>query len=352
MPHRTPEELREEISSLEKQLRLERGQKSNDRFLAGALETVPVGVVTTDLEGRIIHGNRWVEEMVRHPVLHSDDAESYGEWISFHEDGSRVESHEYPLSRVIRDGEDYSELDVHYQRGDGSRFWMRIIGRPILNEEGERIGASVALIDIDDERQLEQQQAILIAELDHRVKNAFTVMKAITRHALRSADIDEALERELNARFEAYAQAHAMLGTSNLDAMSLAEIAADSTAYFGDERISICGTHVMLPSRAALALSMAFYELGTNAFKHGALLNPEGTVSLEWAFKGRDGNQQLELLWQEAGGPPVIKPERAGFGTFVITKAVAAATDGQVSMEFEEGGLSWSLVMQVGERNE
>jgi PAS domain S-box-containing protein len=165
MPHRSPEELREEIARLEELLREARNSSSltsddqaPQRFLASALETIPVGILITDREGRTIHGNRWLEDMVRHPVLHSKDAESYGEWIAFHEDGRRVESHEYPLARVIRDGETHSEFNAHYQRGDGSRFWMRIIGRPILNESGELIGASVAVVDIDAERQLERQQ--------------------------------------------------------------------------------------------------------------------------------------------------------------------------------------------------
>ena len=91
-------------------------------FLEAMMETVPVGVVMADAEGKIIYGNSHVEKMVRHPVLHSDDVNAYGEWVSYHADGSRVQSHEYPLARVIQNREDHVEIDVDYQRGDGTRF--------------------------------------------------------------------------------------------------------------------------------------------------------------------------------------------------------------------------------------
>ena len=138
------------------------------KLFEAMMETVPVGVVVTDAEGQILRGNTILEEMVRHPIFHSRDAEAYGEWVSFHEDGRRVESLEYPLAKVIREGTDHSELTVHYQRGDGSRFWMRIIGKAIRNEQGELLGAAVACVDVDEEHRLREAQNVLIAELNHR----------------------------------------------------------------------------------------------------------------------------------------------------------------------------------------
>jgi hypothetical protein len=77
------------------------------------LVTVPMGIVMADASGRIVHGNAWVERILGQPVLRSGDTGSYGECVSFHADGRRVESHEYPLSRMIRDGDEHSQIDVH-----------------------------------------------------------------------------------------------------------------------------------------------------------------------------------------------------------------------------------------------
>jgi len=124
MPTKSTDTMATEILRLQEELaaknaetdaRRVKARKTSHRmsFLEAMMETVPVGVVMADAEGRIIYGNSHVEKMVRHPVLHSEDADSYGEWVSYHEDGSRVASHEYPLARVLRDNETHSKIDVN-----------------------------------------------------------------------------------------------------------------------------------------------------------------------------------------------------------------------------------------------
>jgi PAS domain S-box-containing protein len=116
------------------------------------VETVPVGIVMAELpSGRIVGGNSFVEAMLRHPVLSSPDIDSYDEWVSFHADGTRVDGHEYPLARMVLAGEENPSIEVHYQRGDGTRAWMRIMGRPVRDAAGRLIGGVVAVVDTDFE---------------------------------------------------------------------------------------------------------------------------------------------------------------------------------------------------------
>lgn len=322
------------------------------RYLEAVLETVPVGVVVADENGQILHGNSLVEELVRHPVLHSDDVDSYGEWRSYHEDGRRVESHEYPLSRVIRDGEDRSEIDVHYQRGDDTRFWMRIIGRPVFDGDGKQIGASVALIDIDRERQLQTAQKILIGELNHRVKNAFSVVKSIVNQSLRKVSIDEDLRDSIDQRLNAYAVAHAKLVGTEWGRSPIREVACDITDKIDADRISCDGPDVSLPSRQALAFSMAVYELATNAVKYGSLSAPEGKVSLNWSVDESARPAILKLEWTERGGPSPVVPTTKGFGAFIIDRAIAMETSGEVEMAYPSEGFEWRLRMQLDTNEE
>jgi len=357
-------QLRASVAQLEEQLAasklahekgLEAAQASADRMtrLEALLDVIPVGVVLADNAGKIILGNDHVEKMVRHPVLHSDDVDSYGEWIAFHEDGQQVQSSEYPLSKVIRDGERHAELDVHYQRGDETRFWLRIIGQPIFGDDGKRIGAAVALVDIDAERRLASQQKILIAELNHRVKNAFSVVKAIVSQSLRKDGVQDGLRGTIDARLNAYAGAHSKLIGSEWDRAPLGAIADDILPSLGDGRIHISGTQVELSSRHALALSMAFYELGTNSVKYGALSVPEGHVEVSWAL-ARDENSSdtLTINWLERGGPEPVEPEQMGFGSFIIKRALEMETGGDVTLSYSAQGFEWQLSMRVKEENQ
>ncbi|RED17321.1 HWE histidine kinase domain-containing protein [Parasphingopyxis lamellibrachiae] len=314
-------------------------------ILSAALETVPVGIVLAEApSGEIFLGNSRVEELVGHPVLKSEDTDSYGEWVSFHPDGKQVESHEYPLSRVIRNGEEYAELDVHYQRGDGARFWMKIVGRPIRDNDGEMLAAAVALIDIEKERQLQRQQEILIGELDHRVKNAFTVVKSIVSQSLRKDGVPEGLRETIDRRLDAYAAAHAGLVGRQWKNSTIAGIVHKTLGQQLEEgRVRSTGPDIELPEKQALALSMALYELSTNAFKYGALSVDDGTVELIWSVT-EEPNPMLQIDWMEHGGPVTVEPEGKGFGTFIIKRALAMETQGSVTIEYPATGLTWQLI--------
>lgn len=359
MPNSTDAELRQEILRLqdrismlaadqERNAELAREAASRLNLFEAMLEIVPVGVVLSDVKGQIIMGNKKVEEMVRHPVLHSGDAESYGEWVSYHEDGTRVESYEYPLAKVVTEGAEYCELDVNYQRGDESLFWMRIIGQPVHDKAGVRIGAVVALIDVDRENQLAAQQKLLIGELNHRVKNAFSVVKSIVSMSLRKEAIPEGLRRKIDERLDAYAKAHAKLVGSDWDHADLQQIVEDIVVNIGASRVEFGGPQVDLPSRQALAISMALYELATNAVKYGSLSVPDGKVYLTWQIMDHDNIRKVSIKWVERGGPETVTPSGKGFGSFIIDRALSMETGGEVSISYTTSGLEWHLVMPTG----
>ena len=86
-----------------------RALAESEARLRTIVDTVPVGLLMAELpSGRILGGNAHLETLVRHPVLHSPDLDSYGEWVAFHADGSRVAAHEYPLARLVQTGEEAS----------------------------------------------------------------------------------------------------------------------------------------------------------------------------------------------------------------------------------------------------
>ena len=358
MPNSTDSELRQEILRLQNRITVLAADQERDSGLAeeaanrlnlfeAMLEIVPVGVVLTDVNGGIVMGNKAVEKMLRHPVVHSESALDYDGWVSFHKDGSRVQSHEYPLAQVVTQGVDHAELDVNYQRGDATKFWMRIIGQPVLDKTGTRIGAVVALIDVNREHQLAEQQKVLIAELNHRVKNAFSVVKSIVSMSLRTKDIPSGLRREIDDRLDAYAKAHAKLVGSDWDHADLAQIVEDIVVNIGGDRVRLDGPAVQLPSRHALAISMALYELATNAIKYGSLSVPDGTVDFTWAISDGKSNREIVMKWAERNGPEAVIPEEKGFGSFIIDRALSAETGGDVELSYSASGFAWSLKMPI-----
>ncbi len=90
---------------LTEQKKARQALQASEATLRAVLDTVPVGILFAEApSGRIVAGNRRLEEIFRHPILPSPNADNYGEWVAFHEDGRRVAPEEYPLSRLIRKG--------------------------------------------------------------------------------------------------------------------------------------------------------------------------------------------------------------------------------------------------------
>ncbi|MDB5649033.1 MAG: hypothetical protein JWL62_553, partial [Hyphomicrobiales bacterium] len=109
-------------------------------------------------------------------------------------------------------------------------------------------------------------------------------------------------------------------------------------------QIVTSGEPLMLSPRAAQAIGMALYELSTNAVKYGALSVADGRIEIGWRrFDGPDDEQHFAMHWRESGGPPVVEPERQGFGHVVIAKMTARALRGHVTYSFPPTGLEWTL---------
>jgi signal transduction histidine kinase len=144
--------------------------------LEAVLEQLPAGVLIAEApSGRVVHGNRRIEEILRHPVFPSQAVEEYGDWKGFHPDGRAVEASEWPLGRAIRHGERIEGAEYLYLRGDGTRTWITINAAPIVDADGSIVGGVVVLLDVDAERRateelrfLAQVSSALHSTLDYR----------------------------------------------------------------------------------------------------------------------------------------------------------------------------------------
>lgn len=79
-------------------------------------------------------------------------------------------------------------------------------------------------------------------------------------------------------------------------------------------------------------MALVLHELATNASKYGSLSGISGKVAIQWSIVGN----QLER--RERGAPIVVKPERHGFGSRLVT-GILASFGGKIDAQFEPTGL-------------
>lgn len=185
---------------------------------------------------------------------------------------------------------------------------------------------------------------MLMAELDHRVKNTLANIQALVIQTKRSASSLNDFVENLDGRIRSMAKAHSLLTQSHWAGVSLAALAGDELDPYGrgGAEIVVEGPTVVLSPKSSLALSLAVHELATNAAKYGSLSRPGGRVSIRWAVADDGG---LHVVWREAGGPVVQEPERRGFGTRLIEKALAMETRGRSKIRFEPDGVVCEITL-------
>lgn len=183
--------------------------------------------------------------------------------------------------------------------------------------------------------QAEAHQRLLINELNHRVKNTLATVQSLAAQSLRSSDDLKTAREAFEQRLMALSSTHNLLTQSSWSSAELDDLVRQAAEPFAVDRFVFEGPSVSLAPAPSLALSMALHELGTNALKYGALSAPEGRVRLTWDVV--DG--RLTLSWVEEDGPPVARPSRKGFGSRLISQALARELRGEVRLDFVSDGV-------------
>ena len=265
----------------------------------------------------------------------------------------------HPQDRVIADQvfdqmlagrRDSFELVYRIPGPDGDVRWVRDKGWLVRAEEGVQIAGITT--DISAEKGAEEKQRLLTRELDHRLKNSFTLVQSIIRLSARSArnlgDFVDGLER----RIEALARGQDVLVRGVWHIARLEEIVREVLAPHAtpEHRMQIEGPPVDVAAGAVPLVHMAFHELATNALKYGALSVPGGGVSVRWQSQTDERGQALLLTWQETGGPAVGPPGQRGFGSVLIERALAAEFGGESTLVFAPVGVSCTMRLPFSDR--
>jgi light-regulated signal transduction histidine kinase (bacteriophytochrome) len=178
----------------------------------------------------------------------------------------------------------------------------------------------------------QERQELLIAELNHRVRNILNLIRGIVAQSRSGTDSVEDFAGVIGERIQALARAHDQITTTNWGPGSLRDlIALEAEAYLGEtaDRVRLLGVDVLLEPQAFSTLALVIHELMTNSAKYGALSQAAGQVDVVWE---RDGSDCLVIHWSESGGPPVKPPTRRGFGTTLIERSIPYELKGEAEI--------------------
>jgi len=213
-----------------------------------------------------------------------------------------------------------------------------------FGDNGRPLRVQGVAIDITERKRAENYQRVLVAELDHRVKNVLATVSAVAGQTLETSSSMSHFVAALDGRIRSMATAHELLSTRQWQGMPMAALVRrELAAYASSGNTKIDGPEVMLSAEAGQAMAMVIHELVTNAAKYGALSAQQGTVTLAWSVVFTAKGRHLKLSWTERGGPPPPTKVTPGFGSTLLSMY------GHAETALTENGLEYALMVPLCE---
>lgn len=246
------------------------------------------------------------------------------------------------------------EFQAAFDRGEDDRDnggWFAQVLDPWRDSDGNIVGVASFAYEITDQvrareqiKGSEERKTVLLAELQHRVKNTLATVSAIAQFLAEGVDSVEDYQKRLSNRLGLISRTHDILTATDWRSAQLSDLLDMEMAPFAREdrsRYILKGDGFELSPKETLSLGLGVHEMITNALKYGAFSTPEGSVEITAHAEGAEWTKLPRVMtWKEHGGPEV--PEtitERGFGSFLIEKVLVADLSAEAEIIFERDGL-------------
>lgn len=342
LPYPTP--LRDEhgtlIGAVNMLLDLTDRQRAEEakQHLSAIVESSFDAIVSKDLNTIIKSWNQGAERLFGYTA-----DEAIGQSVTMLIPDNHQDEEPRILERIRR-GERVEPFETTRQRRDGSLVPVSLAISPVRNAAGQIVGASKIARDITLARESEQRIYMLMREVNHRVKNQYSVILSMIRETNKRSETPKQFEYQVRERIMALSRSHDLLVAADWKGATISDLlAAQAQPFPRGDVIAMSGPLLVLNANAVQYLGIAFHELATNSAKYGVLSADKGQISVIWTITGSGASRLLHLTWAETDGPEVQSIGQGGFGTVVLKRVAPAAVGGQGKLEHGPHGVTWSL---------
>ncbi len=218
---------------------------------------------------------------------------------------------------------------------------LDFIYQPIRDAEGKVTGIFVEGYDVTSRIVAEQRQALLITEMNHRVKNTLATVQALAGLTAKSASSIGEFMEQFRGRLAAMANTNDLLIAGRTADVSVAEVLDRELAPYRGRQVEVSCDAVRINARDAISLGLLVHELLTNAAKYGALSSSDGLLKVSCARSNKDAT----LVWRETTGKPPSGEGKDGFGTRLI-EILARDLGGAVRVALLSTGLEATITFK------
>ncbi|HTO84778.1 MAG TPA: chemotaxis protein CheB [Methylomirabilota bacterium] len=325
----------------------ERQKHEQERaLLAAIVDSSTDAIYSVSLDGIVTSWNSGAEKLLGYT-----SEEAVGRSKSFTVPPDRA-SEVALIDARARAGERVEALQTVRQAKDGRLLDVSLVVSPIRDADGKVTSISIIARDIADRKRVELQR-VMMAELNHRVKNSLAIVTALARRTMQSSETAASFVSAFEGRLKSFGRTHDALSHENWAGLDMRQLVlSELKPYKGGERTRVEGPPVLLRPKAALAFGMTVHELASNAVKFGPLA-AAGRVDVSWELTDGAKDPRLSFRWNESGGPRVAPPTHSGLGRKLIEELMEYELGAKTNLTFEPGGVQCvidvPLTRDVGE---
>lgn len=321
--------------------------ESDERFRMMA-QTVPIILFTAQTDLNVDYLNPRFYEVTG---MSQGSGLGIGWQAAVHPDDIEELQRRWLHSRASGEG---FEMEHRLRSADGAFRWVLARAEPMRNDDGNLTRWFGSATDVHQHRTAEDRQKLLMAELQHRVKNILAVVRSIFSRTIgpeaRFGDVAD----HFRGRLDALARTQNVLARTPEGGLDLEEMMRDEllshTAHDG-EQIHMVGPPVRLRPKAAEAIGLAVHELVTNAAKYGALATSTGRITISWRVYDGGTGPRLAWVWREVGVTfDDAAPVRSGFGRELIEHGLPYELGATTVLEFGRDGVRCAIEMALSDR--
>jgi PAS domain S-box-containing protein len=134
------------------------------RKLSSMLESLPVGILIADVDGRICQVTDEAARIFRCEEATRSDA--YGEMLGWWDsDGEMIRDEAGPLARALRAGETTHSEPLAIRCFDGTEKTILASASPLHGLDGQKVGAVVLIRDLTESKKIEEDLARRVTRL-------------------------------------------------------------------------------------------------------------------------------------------------------------------------------------------
>jgi PAS domain S-box-containing protein len=217
-----------------------------ERFARSVLEQATEAVIVLAPDGHITHASWRAEQLAEQPPVGCRFSEAFPL-----EAENTDQTGILALARFSAESLDtmlatkpFHGVEVKLRGERNARSAFLLSAGPLIDDNRAKVGSIVTLTDMTERKHVEEQQTMMVAELNHRVKNILAIVQSVAAQTVRSSGTLENFADAFTGCLRALAVAHDILTETRWIGIGLNELLVAVLAPYRtpeDPRISTMG---------------------------------------------------------------------------------------------------------------